>query len=382
MSKLDIARNMLQMFSLIVFMIQTVTFLQRYQESPTIVTTSQTIWDESYRPRLMVCESKLFNVTRSRQLGYEFYLSYMSGQVSGLHNSISWRGKYNSTWSELESSLFPNINTTETNIKLYKPIKEKIFMLKHLQPFTVCNEIVDYRQIIYISSKRDVLIYLMDPYRFTNQRVNTLSMKGDSIFIPKWNNSDHSSTVVTATVSTNVVEQRTDKGKCKQYQSATDYSMCIENGYINLFKKFLGCVPPWLRQEYPDPAIVCTNQIDFKDETITAKAKAILDDIGADILFRDDSKNEKEWCLPPCKQLIYNVQIASTDKAAYYQNWLNLKFAGDINVETEINGYDSFRLIIEIGSSLGLWLGLCIISIFDMSIEGVLRLQGLVVKMY
>ena len=62
------------------------------------------------------------------------------------------------------------------------------------------------------------------------------------------------------------------------------------------------------------------------------------------------------------------------------QNWAEFKFADVVNVETEINGYDSFRLVIEVGSSLGLWLGLCIIGIFDLVIEGVPRFQGLVGK--
>ena len=62
------------------------------------------------------------------------------------------------------------------------------------------------------------------------------------------------------------------------------------------------------------------------------------------------------------------------------ENWAEIKFADVVNVETEINGYDSFRLVIEVGSSLGLWLGLCIIGIFDLVIEGVPRFQGLVGK--
>ena len=77
-----------------------------------------------------------------------------------------------------------------------------------------------------------------------------------------------------------------------------------------------------------------------------------------------DSKYESEWCLPPCKQLIYNVEIVRNEKSTLVQNWAQFKFANVMNIEYETNGYDSFRLIIEVGSSLGLWLGLCIIGIF------------------
>ena len=64
------------------------------------------------------------------------------------------------------------------------------------------------------------------------------------------------------------------------------------------------------------------------------------------------------------------------------ENWAEFKFADVVTVETEINGYDSFRLIVEVGSSLGLWLGLCIIGIFDLVIKGVPRLLVCLIRYY
>ena len=380
MNTLGFIRNTLQIFSLAVFMYQAVTFLQRYHESPTVITTSQKIWDESYRPRIMVCDHRFFNVSRSRELGYEWYTSLLSGEVNGFDNSISWQGKYNSTWSELESDILNITNINTKHIEFYKQNKEKIIMLKHFQPFTVCYEIVDFSQILYIGLKRDASIYLIDPQRFTNHRLNTLSMKGDNIAIPEIIKSSQSTSLL-ASVTTTALEKRTDSGNCKNYPSASGYSECIENAYIKLFKKVLGCVPPWFRQERNVSSIVCTKQIDFKDRKTAAKAKALLDSIATDTSFMIDSKNESEWCMPPCKQLIYNVQIVRNAKATYVQNWAQFKFTDVMSIEHETNGYDTFRLIIEIGSSLGLWLGLCIIGIFDIIIEGVLRLQGIAERM-
>ena len=154
MNKLDIIRLMLQIFGLAVFVYQTVTFLQRYHESPTIITTSQKTWDESYRPRLFICESKLFNVTQSRQLGYQWYRSLLAGDVNGLDNSISWKGKYNSTWSELETLILNITNKNTEHIEFFEQINEKIIMLKHLAPFAVCNEIIDFRHQLYIGLKK------------------------------------------------------------------------------------------------------------------------------------------------------------------------------------------------------------------------------------
>ena len=381
MHKLDILRKTLQIFSLFVFMYQTVTFLQRYHESPTIITTSLKMWDESYRPRLLVCDSKLFNVTRSRQLGYKWYGKYLSGDVIGLNSSISWRGKHKSSWNEVESFLFPNINNVTTSIEFYRQTSERIVLLKHLEAFTVCNEIVDFGQKFYLGLTKDVSIYMVDPHRFINHRLNILSMKGDNIALPDINESSHSKHVY-ASVSTTVLEKRTDTGICKQHATDTEYTECVENGYINLFNKTLGCLPPWFRQENYSSMNVCTKQIDFKDEKSALEAKAQLLAIIVDTESMKDSKFESDLCLPSCQQLIYNVEISRSEKGSYDQNWVQFKFADVVNVETETNGYDSFRLIVEVGSSLGLWLGLCIIGIFDLVIKGVPRLLVCLIRYY
>ena len=122
----------------------------------------------------------------------------------------------------------------------------KIIMLKHFQPFTACYEIEDFSPEIYIGLKRDASIILVDPHRFINHRLNILSMKGDNIALPDINESSHSKHVY-ASVSTTVLEKRIDRGNCKQHATDTEYPKCIENGYLNLFNKILGCVPPWFR---------------------------------------------------------------------------------------------------------------------------------------
>ena len=202
-----------------------------------------------------------------------------------------------------------------------------------------------------------------------------MSMMGDTISIPEFVDTSHSTSVI-INVKTTVSQKRTDRGTCNIYQSVTGYSKCIENSYISLFNKVLGCVPPWFRHDINDSMIVCSQQIDFKDEQSAKKVKAQLYNIIVDAQFMKGSKFESDLCLPPCQQLIYNVELAKHEKGSYDHNWINIKFAEVIDIETEINGYDSFRLIIEVGSSLGLWLGLCIIGIFDMIITAVLKIQG------
>ena len=45
--------------------------------------------------------------------------------------------------------------------------------------------------------------------------------------------------------------------------------------------------------------------------------------------------------------------------------WIGISFEQKVEVEEEMNNYNLFNLIVEVGSSLGLWIGLSAIGVFD-----------------
>ena len=51
------------------------------------------------------------------------------------------------------------------------------------------------------------------------------------------------------------------------------------------------------------------------------------------------------------------------------RSWLNLKAATEVTVYTEVYGYDALSLIVDLGSAMGLWLGLCALSVLDYGLE-------------
>ena len=374
-------RKGLQFFALFMFVYQTITFLVRYHESPTVIITSERAFDRSYQPRLLVCGSVAFDYDTSRQLGYEYHHSFLSGDMMDSDNSISWNGKSNLAWSEIESALYPNTKDNNTINGFYKQTTEKKLIVRQIQPFSVCNEIVDFGKILYITLVKDSSIYLADPSTFADHRVTSLSMNGDNMVIPGVNRTGYSS-VVTFRISTSMLEKRTDQGKCKQYTSVRGYSECIEYSYINLFKKVLGCLPPWFRTtRYNDSEITCTNKIEFTDKIKALEAKTTLFNVVEDFTLLQEGRYESDWCLPPCTQIYYNVEIVSNSAVSGGVNWAEFNFAEEMSVQTETNGYDIFRLVIEVGSSLGLWLGLCIFGLFDLTIEVVKKLKDLFLKM-
>jgi hypothetical protein len=50
-------------------------------------------------------------------------------------------------------------------------------------------------------------------------------------------------------------------------------------------------------------------------------------------------------------------------------NWASFVFSDTVDIKTDTNNYDIFSLFVEAGSSLGLWIGLCALGVYDLIFE-------------
>ena len=78
-------------------------------------------------------------------------------------------------------------------------------------------------------------------------------------------------------------------------------------------------------------------------------------------------------CQNPCKKITNKLSLRAENKevnllAAY----LSLKFKKTIRVEKKVVMHTWFHLIIDLGSSLELWLGLSALGITDLAIKAFL----------
>ena len=89
---------------------------------------------------------------------------------------------------------------------------------------------------------------------------------------------------------------------------------------------------------------------------------------------------ESGTCLRPCQEVkaiskLKNWEQLSTDYSVKLTG-INLNFRQSVKVTTHHKAYGLFDLIVDVGSSLGLWIGLSALGMFDLVIEAGGRLSA------
>ena len=78
------------------------------------------------------------------------------------------------------------------------------------------------------------------------------------------------------------------------------------------------------------------------------------------------TKAEKK-CKNPCKKMTNTLTLVDDSRAGL--TTLELRFKKTVRVEKKVVVYTWFNFIVDVGSSLGLWLGLSALGITDLAIE-------------
>ena len=81
-------------------------------------------------------------------------------------------------------------------------------------------------------------------------------------------------------------------------------------------------------------------------------------------------------CPRPCKHISVQVTKENTFNTNN-QDFIELHVASKLKILRHVSNYDGFDLIVEVGSSLGLWIGLSALGIFDIFLEYTLKWKSI-----
>ena len=159
------------------------------------------------------------------------------------------------------------------------------------------------------------------------------------------------------------IQERNHCNMDENPMSVKEFKKCVNDKIQNEFEKNnISCIPPWLSENnqcdqlYPD---------DFYgnfwyDFYLNYRSRV---GIFRNIRIEDD-------CRQSCKETTYIVEEegASVGSGSSYAI---ITFNQKVVVTEKVPNYDMFKFIIDVGSSLGLWLGLSVLGLHDLVVWAV-----------
>ena len=151
-----------------------------------------------------------------------------------------------------------------------------------------------------------------------------------------------------------VTEDKTGGNGCVDYPTTyhKSFSQCIRDAIVKRTRPGLGFVLPFFSDTNQKPLL----KLEKHEHVVNFLKNVTLNAIGGKI--------KPNFCLPPC-----TILTATSQQQQVYSSNLRrvaLNFDDVVEVQTTVLAYGVDSLLVEVGSSLGLWLGLSVVGVFDL----------------
>ena len=353
-------RPVLQMIALSIFAYQMMQATGKYFNPYAIPATEIKDIAESRLPDIFLCEKHQITDDNLAFLGYNGdILDYLKGiPVLYYEDTITWVGDYeNNSFADFSEVLF----TSDSEIKGINDIN-------YTTSFKVLNEFCKKLDIIaerlaevvhFLALSGEFDVFANDPGTSLHYIINTESFTGDKI--------ETESKDAYYSLQLEEIHWNRDVGGCRDYgvgESFETYADCIENELDKIFRPLLGCKVPWLSA--PGQSDLCEGVIPISEENYTNFEEEIVKIYNHKIL----KKSRKfSACPKPCIEVRILCQKTNIENNYYDDSNMYIYFENSVKVTNYILAYGLFEMVVDIGSSLGLWIGLSALGIFDLLLD-------------
>ena len=362
----DIIRKVFQTFTVILFLIQFQQSVRKYFQYPVVEQKLLVAVKDLPNPLVYVCHASQFNYSKALLYGYEVFTNFMAG-INMNNTNISWRGKWgNSTFKGLKnilldsdySSLESKTLLSSTDLWNNNEMKKNF-----LFPHGVCMELENLQQFtaILIYSSVDINAYFVDPARANNIRTEE-SPDAKANIGPT--SSNYFSSGIYSLDYRLYDDSIHDGTNCADYTKLDlSYRECLNNVLAKEFMPTYGCLPPWVSTSHTE--IICQEETNIDANTI--KKTPLFNNILH--LIQNFEADMFKSCLRPCKTMQIKLKQVSSRSNKLVQAKLKVRVKEWATVHTQVYSYDILSLTVDLGSALGLWLGLSCLSILDHILE-------------
>ena len=346
---------------------------QTYLSAPTMVTREMKSIDNLEREILItVCKINQVNFSKvSEEFGYKNARGFLVGKIPWNESLLAWNGFRNYTVNET----FQNIFDSDVN-KIYfddiENVQTKFFLpygfckVGNIIPLNLSQKLIYRVKIDLKRNDTEFVVYVSDPSASVHFQLPYDLITGDRITIK---GTGYGNAMKFYNVRFNKMIRLQSKGNCAEYHGNSayqSYSECVANKDFEAMKYAFGCIVPWMSES--DQCSAPIMRLDNHDDIIHWIKKVY---VRAATEFKYKSDN----CLPPCT-VLYTVAKYVREQVYKNNNKLYISFSEDIETSTEVLAYDFSSLLVEIGGSMGLWLGFSVLGVFDLLISAFVQVRA------
>ena len=349
--KKKLLRTTIQTAAFLLFIYQMIEAILKYKSGPIVNDMTTVKLTPKDAPTMFICNTNQFDYERARLVGYSKVTELLQG-IPFANDSISFRGKYNNLTFD-DMNLY---NYDYSDLKITTGQLKKMFV----QPYGFCNKLDNYTSPVRITTKQKVHLFLVDPNLNNDLRIESSEVIGEELTLEPLPGDLFE--VKSIEIQQKILDSSLHNGNtCTDYtRIKSSYRECLQNNVKMKFMAYLNCIPPWVPNEKDN---VCHQSL-IIDEKLKIEYKKLVDN-----LYKREDLESFVNCRRPCK-----MTTIQHKKIFYMSNYpksgvLKLKIGSTILKETEIYSYDIFSLAVELGSALGLWLGLSLLSLYDLATD-------------
>jgi hypothetical protein len=374
MEKIKAARVILLLAAFILCgyqMINAVNKFQRHETGQTYIT--KTI-DEIPLPLMLLCKRDQYDWNAAR--GSYVWRSRL--YTGWLGNNTSWGGNKNQTFIEVLKTIYKHKygmmifrRKTSRNGDFVTFLQTKNHSTTFVYPHGFCISLENNSNlkpgeelIIQINYKSSLSfdIFITDPSRRVYYSISEASFMGDRIGYAVNRAAGNRDLYYHLDVEERVLNKDNPGEDCTDYGSEShpgSYADCFDADHQAEFFPLLGCMPPWMSKNRQ-----CEGNIPNKPNNyfVNTTMDTLLYCGLTGLEYSFDARKV------PCHQMKITSRFLK-ELVASDRPTLTFNFDRRVEKHYNIQNYDAFDFIVEVGSALGLWLGLCVASIFDLILD-------------
>ena len=340
-------KTLFTLVAIVIFTYQMYDAVTKFLDPTHVYVQIQMDLKEVEMPRIYICQLNQFNYTIANSFGYEYNTEYVIGHVINT-NKISWSGN-NSNVKDIQNKIYqfdrqrlPEVNR-ETSL---------IF----IQPVGYCLEVTEKKSLISIKSTADTKVNVINPYIANDIRIEIGDPEADILEITPTYYETYEALKIQ--LNLDIFDDSIYRGKrCTNYKEIeSTYGTYLYTEVTKTFMDSLGCLPQSIFQNNKEQCIKPLEKVSsMKKEKFETLAKKI---------YRSEPINLRK-CRSPCKRMKISAKKIYHKKNYRKYGAIHLIFDDEVTVHTLVGIRGLFDLVTDLGSALGLWLGLSALNLFD-----------------